>query len=69
MSYRHNLDYKYPERSDEHMINVPHLRDVNVDENYPFRKITFWHKLQRGILKFLLYFVVFLVVTMTQGPY
>ena len=32
MYYRHNLDYKYPERSDEHMITVKHLRDTNFDE-------------------------------------
>ena len=36
MYYRHNLDYKYPDRSDEHMITVKHLRDTNFDENYKF---------------------------------
>ena len=29
MYYRHNLDIKYLERSDEHMITVKHLRDTN----------------------------------------
>ena len=63
MNYRHNLNYNYPERSDEHMIDVPHLRDANVDENYPFRKKGFWHKFKRGVLWVLLNAVVFLVVT------
>ena len=36
MYYRHDLDIQYPERSDEHMITVEHLRDVNCDENYPY---------------------------------
>lgn len=36
MYYRHNLDYKYPEKCDEHMIEVKHLRDVTVDANYPY---------------------------------
>ena len=36
MYYRHNLDFKYPERSDEHMITVKNLRDVVLDENYPY---------------------------------
>ena len=34
MYYRHNLDYKYPNRSDEHMITVKHLRDTHFDENF-----------------------------------
>ena len=32
--YRHNLDYKYPEKCDEHMITVKHLRDTHFDENF-----------------------------------
>ena len=28
-----NYGYVYPERSDEHMIEVKHLRDINFDEN------------------------------------
>ena len=36
MYYRHHLDYRYPQRSDQHMIDVKHLRDVNLDENYPY---------------------------------
>ena len=33
MYYRHNLSYQYPEKCDEHMITVKHLRDVNLDVN------------------------------------
>ena len=36
MYYRHNLDIVYPERSDEHMITVKHLRDTHFDENYNY---------------------------------
>ena len=36
MYYKKDLGYVYPERSDEHMITVKHLRDTNFDENYPF---------------------------------
>lgn len=36
MYYRHNLPYQYPDKSDDHMISVKHLRDVNLDTNYPY---------------------------------
>lgn len=51
MYYRHNLDYTYPAKSDEHMITVKHLRDTHFDENYDyiprgfkgwFLRSTFW---------------------------
>lgn len=42
MYYRHNLNYTYPEKSDEHMIEVKHIRDTHFDENYNYlgKKIT-----------------------------
>ena len=46
MYYRHNLNYQYPERSDEHMITVKHLRDTHFDENYPYYPKGFWHKIK-----------------------
>ena len=47
MYYRHNLDYVYPERSDEHMIAVKHLRDTNFDEHHKYYNPTFFHKFKR----------------------
>ena len=48
MYYRHNLDcFHYPEKSDEHMITVKHLRDVNLDEKYPYRQKGFWFRIKR----------------------
>ena len=67
MYYRHNLDYKYPERSDEHMITVKHLRDTNFDEHYQYLPKGFWHKFKRFILKICLYTVGFLVCTIRHG--
>ena len=67
MYYRHDLDIQYPERSDEHMITVEHLRDVNCDENYPYVPKGFWHKFKRALLWLLLNTVVFLVVTIRHG--
>ncbi len=52
MYYRHNLHYEYPQKCDEHMIDVKHLRDVNLDENYPYLQKSFWFKCQRVFLGF-----------------
>lgn len=67
MTYRHNLKIDYPERSDEHMITVKHLRDTNFDENYPYRPKGFWHKISRGLLWVALNLVGFPVCTIRHG--
>ena len=67
MYYRHELDIKYPEKSDEHMITVKHLRDVNFDENYSFRDRTFFYKINRGLYFLLLNTIVFLVARIKHG--
>lgn len=68
MYYRHNLDkYVYPERSDEHMITVKHLRDTHFDENYQYLPKGFWHKVSRGLLSVSLYLVGYLAATIRYG--
>lgn len=67
MYYRHNLDYQYPERSDEHMITVKHLRDTNFDENFPYLEKGVWHKIKRAALWVCLNTFVFPVVTIRYG--
>ena len=67
MYYRHELDIKYPIKSDEHMITVKHLRDVNFDENYPFRDRTLWYKIKRGFYFLLINTIVFPVARIKHG--
>ena len=67
MYYKHDLDYTYPSRSDEHMINVKHLRDVNLDENYPYLQKSFWYKCKRVFLWIMLYSVIFWLLRLTHG--
>ena len=67
MYYRHNLDYQYPERSDEHMITVKHLRDVNVDVNYPYLDKSFRFKLIRIAYWIAINTVVFPLMRLTHG--
>ncbi len=65
--YRHQLNYSYPKRSDEHMITVKHLRDTNFDENYKYLETGAWHKFKRGILWLVLNLVVFPICTIRHG--
>ena len=67
MYYRHNLPYEYPARSDQHMIDVPHLRDVNLDENYPYLQKSLWFKIQRVVLWLALNVFVFFLLRITHG--
>ena len=67
MYYRHNLDYKYPERSDEHMIEVKHLRDTNFDVNYPYLDKSFFFKVKRVVYWVLVNVIVFPLMRLTHG--
>ena len=67
MYYRHNLPYEYPDKCDQHMIEVKHLRDVNLDENYPYLQKSAWFRIQRGFLHFCQYTVLPLVMWVRHG--
>ena len=67
MYYRHELHYDYPERPDEHMIEVKHLRDVCVDENYPYLQKSLWFKIQRAVYFVLVNLIVFPLMRITHG--
>ncbi|MBQ9841979.1 MAG: 1-acyl-sn-glycerol-3-phosphate acyltransferase [Clostridia bacterium] len=67
MYYRHNLNYEYPAQSDQHMIHVPHLWDVNLDENYPYLQKGPWFALQRGFMWVVLHLLLFPLLRITHG--
>ena len=67
MYYRHDLNYQYPDKCDQHMITVKHLRDVNCDEQYPYLQKSGWFKIQRGILHACQYTVLPLVMWLRHG--
>lgn len=67
MYYRHQLDYQYPDRCDEHMITVEHLRDVNLDENYPYLQKSFLYKCKRAGYWALFYCVISWLLRITHG--
>ena len=67
MYYRHNLDFVYPERSDEHMLYLKRTKKVNLDENYPYLLKGKWFKIKRFFIGIVLNIVVFPIMHLTHG--
>lgn len=67
MYYRHNLNYEYPDRCDEHMITVKKLRDVKLDEDYPYLQKGFFFKCQRVFYWIMINFIVFFICRFSHG--
>ena len=67
MYYRHNLDYQYPERTDEHMLRVKKKRDVKLDEHYPYLQKGFFFKCLRVIYWLAITLIVFPLMRITHG--
>ena len=61
------MDYVYPEQSDQHMIDVRHLRDVDLNEDYPYLQKSWGYKLRRGGLWLLCNGFVFFLLRITHG--
>lgn len=67
MYYRHNLDYTYPERSDQHMLELKRTRALHVDKDYEFMPRGFWFRVKRFFVAVLLNLIVFPVMHLTHG--
>ena len=67
MYYKADLGYKYPERTDEHMITVKKRREVVLDENYPYLQKGFWFGCLRGIYWLGVNTIIFPLLRITHG--
>ena len=67
MYYRHDMDYVYPAQSDQHMIDVRHLRDVDLNEDYPYLQKSWGYKLRRAGLWLLCNGFIFFLLRITHG--
>ena len=67
MYYKHELDIKYPERCDDHMIEVKHLRDTQFDKDYKYLNKSFGFKLLRGAYWLLVNAIVFPIMRISHG--
>ena len=67
MYYRHNLDYTYPERSDEHMLVLKRTHELHLDRDSEYMPRGFWFRISRALVAFLLHLIVFPVMHLTHG--
>ncbi|MCL2244580.1 MAG: 1-acyl-sn-glycerol-3-phosphate acyltransferase [Treponema sp.] len=56
--YVPDLGIVYPEKPDDHMVEVINLRDIKIDENYPFLNKSFRFK----FIRFFMYAAIFIIV-------
>lgn len=67
MYYRHDLDYTYPERSDQHMLTLKRTREIHLDKNYEYMPHGKAFKVQRACVAALLNLIVFPLMRLTHG--
>ena len=67
MYYKEDLGYVYPERSDEHMITVKHLRDTHFDEHFEYLDKSKWFKVKRFFLRIGMYILGYHLVFFRYG--
>ena len=67
MYYRHDLHYQYPERSDEHMIEVKKKRTINFDRNYPYFPKGFKYGFIRSLYWIITRTIVFPLMNLSHG--
>ena len=67
MYYKHNIDYKYPDRCDEHMITVNKKRDINFDENFDYIDRRFSRKIKNACFWLATNVIVFPLLHITHG--
>lgn len=67
MYYRHNLDITYPERSDQHMLELKRTKELHIDENYDFMPSGVAFRIKRALVASVLHTVVFPITRLTHG--
>ena len=67
MYYRHDLDYTYPERSDEHMLKLKCTREIALDEDYQYMPKGVKFRILRALVAVPLNLIVFPLTRLTHG--
>ena len=67
MYYRHDLDYKYPDRSDKHMLVLKSTREIHLDKDYDYMPRGALFKIKRAGVAVLLHLIVFPLMRLTHG--
>lgn len=67
MYYRHNLNYTYPERSDQHMLELKRTKVLDLDKNYDYMPHGVWFRIKRALVAAVLHVIVFPLTHLTHG--
>ena len=67
MYYRHNLNFTYPEKSDQHMLTLKRTYKVNLDEKYKYMPCGPLFRIGRATVAALLHLIVFPLTRLTHG--
>ena len=67
MYYRHDLDYTYPERSDQHMLILKRTHKIELDADYAYMPTGRWFQVKRALVACILHLVVFPLTHLTHG--
>ena len=67
MYYKHDLNYTYPDRPDEHMITVKRVRRLRFDTAYPYLDRRARFRFLRGIYWLLVNLIVFPIMRISHG--
>jgi len=65
--YVPQLNYTYPDQPDAHMLNVKLVRDVHVDQNYPFLDTSFAFRFMRVIIYLIIFIPGALLIRLRGG--
>lgn len=67
MYYRHNLNYTYPDRCDQHMLTLKSSHPLHLDENYDYLPHGKGFRIKRALVASLLHTIVFPLTRLTHG--
>ena len=67
MYYRHELDYTYPDRSDEHMLVLKRTHPLTLLADYEYMPRGFFFRVKRALVAAVLHLVVFPLTHLTHG--
>ena len=65
--YKPNLNYVYPSKTDQHMIDLKITHNVIVDEKYPFLDKSFGFRFMRGLVYLAIYTACFFLSLLRFG--
>ncbi len=67
MRYKPKLKYTYPEKTDQHMIKVPHIVDTNFNKDYNYFDDSKKYHFKRFLMNVFLYTIGYHIISIRHG--